>query len=69
LIHPLFVSFAVGASRHFGGTESSYLVSMLVCFAMIWLLSKLSYRFVEMPGRRLVAELLGARRERSAKVN
>jgi peptidoglycan/LPS O-acetylase OafA/YrhL len=68
LIHPLFVSFAVGASRHFGGTESSYLVSMLICFAMIWLLSKLSYRFVEMPGRRLVAELLSARRERSAKV-
>ena len=67
LLHPLFVSFAVRASRHFGGTESSYLVAMLVCIAVIWLLSKLSYRFVEMPGRRLIAELLSPRKERYAK--
>jgi peptidoglycan/LPS O-acetylase OafA/YrhL len=69
LLHPLFVSFAVGASRHFGGTEVSYLVSMLACIAVIWLLSKLSYRFVEMPGRRIIAELLSPGRERSAKAN
>ena len=69
LLHPLFVSFAVGASRHFGGTESSYLIAMLVCFAVIWLLSKLSYRFVEMPGRRLIAELISPRKARPAKAN
>ena len=69
LLHPLFVSFAVGASRRFGGTISSYLVAMLVCIAVIWLLSKLSYRFVEMPGRKLIAELVSSRRRRSATAN
>jgi peptidoglycan/LPS O-acetylase OafA/YrhL len=69
LLHPLFVSFAVAASRHFGGTENSYLVSMLICIAVIWLLSKLCYRFVEMPGRRILAELLSVKRGRSAKAN
>jgi len=67
LLHPLFVSFAVRASRYFGGTESSYLISMLVCIVVIWLLSKLTYRFVEMPGRRLIAELLSPTKARSAK--
>jgi peptidoglycan/LPS O-acetylase OafA/YrhL len=67
LLHPLFVSFAVRASRHYGGTEGSYLVAMLVCIAVIWLLSKLSYRFVEMPGRSLIAELLSPRKEQSTK--
>jgi peptidoglycan/LPS O-acetylase OafA/YrhL len=62
LIHPLFVSFAVRVSRHFGGTEGSYLVSMLICMAIIWLLSKLSYRFVEMPARKLIAELLSPKK-------
>jgi peptidoglycan/LPS O-acetylase OafA/YrhL len=69
LLHPLFVSFAVSASRYFGGTKSSYLAAMLVCIAMIWLLSKLSYRFVEMPGRKLIAELVSPRRRRSATAN
>jgi peptidoglycan/LPS O-acetylase OafA/YrhL len=58
LLHPLFVSFAVRAFRHFGETESSYLAATLVCVAIILLLSKLSYRFVEMPGRKWIAELL-----------
>jgi peptidoglycan/LPS O-acetylase OafA/YrhL len=69
LLHPLFVSFAVRASRDLGGTESSYLIAMLVCIAVIWFLSKLSYRFVEMPGRKLIAELIRPRRQRSATVN
>jgi peptidoglycan/LPS O-acetylase OafA/YrhL len=69
LRHPLFVSFAVRASRDLGGTESSYLIAMLVCIAVIWFLSKLSYRFVEMPGRKLIAELIRPRRQRSATVN
>jgi peptidoglycan/LPS O-acetylase OafA/YrhL len=69
LLHPLFVSFAVLGYRHFGETRSSYIISMLICIAVIWILSKLSYRFVEMPGRRLIAELLSPRRERSAKAH
>jgi len=66
LLHPLFISFAVRASRYFGETKSSYLVSTLICIAAIWLLSKLSYRFVEMPSRMLVTTLLGRRKKRSA---
>jgi peptidoglycan/LPS O-acetylase OafA/YrhL len=67
LLHPLFVSFAVRASRHFGGTKSSYLASVLICMAAIWLLSKLTYRFVEMPGRRLVVGLLNPGKKLRAK--
>jgi peptidoglycan/LPS O-acetylase OafA/YrhL len=65
LLHPLFVSFAVRASRYFGASESSYLISTVICIATIWLLSKLSYRFVEMPGRRAVVALLSPRKKRS----
>jgi peptidoglycan/LPS O-acetylase OafA/YrhL len=57
LIHPLFVSFAVGAWRHFGQTEVAYLLASAVCFIVIWLLSELSYRFIEMPGRKAVVDL------------
>src|SRR5215472_18422216 len=62
LLHPLFVSFAVRGSRHFGDTEGSYLVSMFICMALIWLLSKLSYRFVEMPARKAIAEFLSPKK-------
>jgi peptidoglycan/LPS O-acetylase OafA/YrhL len=58
LIHPLFVSFAVRAWRDFGQTEAAYLLASAVCFLAIWLLSELSYRFVEMPGRKAVVDLL-----------
>lgn len=54
LIHPLFVSFAIRSWRHFGQTEGNYVVASCICFALIWLLSELSYRFVEMPGRKAV---------------
>src|SRR5882757_982793 len=57
LIHPLFVSFAVRAWRHFGQTEIAYLVASAVCFIVIWLLSELSYRLIEMPGRKAVVDL------------
>jgi peptidoglycan/LPS O-acetylase OafA/YrhL len=69
LLHPLFVSFAVRGWRDYGRTESSYLVSTLICIAVIWLLSKLCYRFVEMPGRRVIAQVLSPRKERVAKAN
>lgn len=62
LLHPLFVSFAVRGSRHFGDTEGSYLVSMFICMALIWLLSKLSYRFVEMPARKAIVEFLSPKK-------
>jgi peptidoglycan/LPS O-acetylase OafA/YrhL len=52
LIHPLFVSFTVRAWRHFGETQTAYVAAACVCFALIWLLSEVSYRFVEMPGRK-----------------
>jgi peptidoglycan/LPS O-acetylase OafA/YrhL len=54
LIHPLFLTFAERSSRHFGSTVTAYVICVLVCFAAIWLLSYLCYRFVEIPGRQLV---------------
>jgi peptidoglycan/LPS O-acetylase OafA/YrhL len=57
LIHPLFVSFAVRGWRHFGQTATAYLVASAVCFIVIWLLSELSYRLIEMPGRKAVVDL------------
>jgi peptidoglycan/LPS O-acetylase OafA/YrhL len=58
LIHPLFVTFAERSSRHFGSTVTAYAICVLVSFAVIWLLSYLSYRFVEIPGRQFVTGLL-----------
>jgi peptidoglycan/LPS O-acetylase OafA/YrhL len=66
LIHPLFVSFAVRTWRHFGETEAVYVAAACVCFAAIWLLSELSYRFVEMPGRNWVTQLLAPRKSSAA---
>jgi peptidoglycan/LPS O-acetylase OafA/YrhL len=63
LIHPLFVSFAVRAWRLFGETEAVYLAACAVCFVAIWLLSELSYRLVEMPGRKAVVELFIPKQE------
>lgn len=57
LIHPLFITFAERSSRHFGSTPTAYAICVLVSFAAIWLLSYLSYRFVEMPGRQFVTDL------------
>jgi peptidoglycan/LPS O-acetylase OafA/YrhL len=57
LLHPLFLSFAVRAWRHFGQTEIAYLIASAVCFIVIWLLSELSYRLIEMPGRKAVVDL------------
>ena len=57
LIHPLFVSFAVRAWRAFGETRSAYLIASLICFVFIWILAELSYRLVEMPGRKAVVDL------------
>lgn len=57
LIHPLFVSFAVRAWRAHGETRSTYLIASLICFVFIWILAELSYRLVEMPGRKAVVDL------------
>jgi peptidoglycan/LPS O-acetylase OafA/YrhL len=54
LIHPLFLTFAERSSRHFGSTLTAYVICVLVSFAAIWLLSYLSYRLVEIPGRQFV---------------
>jgi peptidoglycan/LPS O-acetylase OafA/YrhL len=61
LFHPLFLTFAERSSRHLGNTATVYVLCTLVCFAAIWLLSYLSYRFVEMPGRQYVIGLLSPR--------
>jgi peptidoglycan/LPS O-acetylase OafA/YrhL len=61
LIHPLFLTFAERSSRHVGNTLTAYIGCMLVAFAAIWLLSYLSYRFVEIPGRQFVIGLLSPR--------
>jgi peptidoglycan/LPS O-acetylase OafA/YrhL len=65
LIHPLFVSFAVRAWRDFGQTEATYLLASAVCFVVIWLLSELSYRYVEMPGRKVIVDLFIATPDRT----
>ena len=54
LIHPLFLTFAERSSRHFGSTLTAYVICVLLSFAAIWLLSYLSYRLVEIPGRQFV---------------
>jgi peptidoglycan/LPS O-acetylase OafA/YrhL len=58
LIHPLFVSFAVRAWRNFGQTEAAYLAGSAGCFVAIWLLAELSYRLIEMPGRKAIIDLV-----------
>jgi peptidoglycan/LPS O-acetylase OafA/YrhL len=65
LIHPLFVSFAVLAWRRFGQTEAAYLAGSAVCFMAIWLLSELSYRLVEMPGRKAIVDLITPKPDRA----
>jgi peptidoglycan/LPS O-acetylase OafA/YrhL len=57
LLHPLFVRSAALSARHFSATPLDYLLCSLIFFALIWGLSYLSYRFVEMPGRNLIAAL------------
>jgi peptidoglycan/LPS O-acetylase OafA/YrhL len=59
LIHSLFITFAERSSRHLGNNETAYVLCVLASFAAIWLLSYLSYRFVELPGRQFVIGLFG----------
>jgi peptidoglycan/LPS O-acetylase OafA/YrhL len=58
LIHPLFLTFAERSSRHLGNNLTAYVGCVLVAFAAIWLLSWLSYRFIEIPGREFVIKRL-----------
>ena len=58
LIHPLFITFAERSSRRLGNDVSAYVMCVLASLAAIWLLSWLSYRFIEMPGRQWVTDLL-----------
>lgn len=68
LIHPLFVSFAVRTWRHFGENETAYIAASCVCFAIIWGLAELSYRFVEMPGRKAIVAWFGPAQDQSRTV-
>ena len=61
LFHPLFLTFAERSSRHLGDNRTAYLLCTLAAFATIWLLSYLSYGFIEMPGRQFVIGLLSPR--------
>ena len=63
LIHPLFISFAVRTWRYFGETEAVYIGAAGVCVAAIWGLSELSYRFVEMPGRKAIVDGFGPNKD------
>ena len=63
LLHPLFVRFAALSSRHFGATPLAYSICSLISFIVIWGLSYLSYRFIEMPGRNLIAALFLTKRD------
>jgi peptidoglycan/LPS O-acetylase OafA/YrhL len=56
LIHPLFVSFAVGWWRDSGQSETAYFAASAVCFVAILALSELSYRWVETPGRKAIVD-------------
>lgn len=58
LLHPLFVSFAVRAWRNYGQTEAVYLAAVAFYLIVILALSELSYRFIEMPARDVVARWL-----------
>lgn len=61
LFHPLFFTFAERSSRHLGNNLTAYVLCTLAALATIWLLSYLSYRFIEMPGRQFVIGLLSPR--------
>jgi peptidoglycan/LPS O-acetylase OafA/YrhL len=61
LFHPLFFTFAERSSRHLGNNLTAYVLCTATAFATIWLLSYLSYRFIEMPGRQFVLRLLSPR--------
>jgi peptidoglycan/LPS O-acetylase OafA/YrhL len=65
LIHPLFITFAERSSRHFGSTVTAYAICVAVSCACIWLLSYLSYRFVEVLGRQFVSSLFISRGQTS----
>jgi peptidoglycan/LPS O-acetylase OafA/YrhL len=65
LLHPLFVRFTALSSRHFGATPLAYTICSLISFVVIWGLSYLSYRFVEIPGRNLITALFLTKREGS----
>lgn len=67
LMHQLFLSFAVRTSRHFGATPLSYATCVAVALALIWGLSWLSYRYVEMPGRKFLIALLQPKKQAVAK--
>jgi peptidoglycan/LPS O-acetylase OafA/YrhL len=68
LLHPLFVRFSALSARHFGATSPAYAVCSLIFFVVIWGLSYLSYRFIEVPGRNLVTGLLLPKLNRPAAV-
>jgi peptidoglycan/LPS O-acetylase OafA/YrhL len=53
------------AWRRFGQTEAAYLAGSVACFAAIWLLSELSYRLVEMPGRKAIVDLITPKPDRA----
>ena len=54
LIHPLFVSFAVKIWRELGEQAWAYYLGTAVCLVAILVLSEISYRLVEMPGRNAI---------------
>jgi peptidoglycan/LPS O-acetylase OafA/YrhL len=66
LIHPLFVSFAIKTWRKLGETQTLYVAASCVCFALIWLLAELSYRFIEMPGRNWITQRFIPRKSNAA---
>ena len=68
LLHPLFVRFSALSARHFGATPLAYTLCSLIFFVVIWGLSYLSYRFIEVPGRNLVTGLLLPKLNRPAAV-
>jgi peptidoglycan/LPS O-acetylase OafA/YrhL len=63
LLHPLFIRSAALSARQFGATPLAYLICSSIFFVVIWGLSYLSYRFVEMPGRNFVTALLLPKRD------
>jgi peptidoglycan/LPS O-acetylase OafA/YrhL len=58
LLHPLFVRFNALTARYFGATPLAYTLCSLVSFMVIWGLSYLCYRFIEVPGRNYITALL-----------
>jgi peptidoglycan/LPS O-acetylase OafA/YrhL len=63
LLHPWFIRPTALLARRFGASEPVYTLSFAFFFCVLWLVSYLIWRFIEEPGRQLIARLLLPKRD------